>query len=113
VSNGAARCPDHIATIATMGIDLGKNSVPIVGLNRRRAAELVTRASKRGSCHAAREAVQRPPLKFSQTAARLELAALRRCANGWSGSTCRLMRMQGALISVMARSPSTLQSGAG
>jgi hypothetical protein len=35
-----------IATIATMGIDLAKNSFPIVGLNRRRAAELVTRTDR-------------------------------------------------------------------
>jgi hypothetical protein len=56
-----------IATIATMGINIGKNSFHVVGLDRRGAIVLRQKWS-RGQIEARlAEAVQRPTMKFVAT----------------------------------------------
>jgi hypothetical protein len=97
VERGTAMSNSSITTIAAIGID--KNSFPIVGLNRCRAAQLLTQADEarlvpyRPVC----QAVQRAPLKFAaaKTAAQPALPSLHRCANGGQHTgTSVLMRTQ-------------------
>jgi len=81
------------AVIAVMGIDIGKNSFDVVGLDARGAIVLRQKWSRsqvetRFANIAIAEAVQRPTLKFvaTKTAEQLDLQALHRVRDGWSVS---------------------------